>query len=201
MTGPQYDFEAIKSVAGKWGKEWDEKSGKALGHIKSAQLEKGDFSEAHSAAAFGTLHESAHQIYLATLRGVRKDLSDFQEKLRLAAETMEEKDGEAAQVMQSLAAKWTSDRGFHSDRARAKKVDKVAPEAAPAASGQEPADGTSAGAQPASDTSSDGTGQEVYGNDPSSSGGDVASPAADGNDGTSSYNASQNPNAANKPKY
>ncbi|WP_406831435.1 hypothetical protein ABEG17_01235 [Pedococcus sp. KACC 23699] len=203
MAGPQYDFEAIKGLATKWGTEWDEKSTKALGHIKSGKLDQDAFSEAQAAQAFGALYTDAHAVYLATIEGVQKDLADFREKLRLAAETMEKHDGNAAAVMQTLASRWTSDEGFHSAQAGKREEDEIArkhkEDGTPAPSVQtEQTSAQDGGAPDSGSTAADGSGQKVYGGDGS---GTSAPPPDDKDTKTESYASNQNPYANNAPQY
>lgn len=200
MAGPQYDFEAIKGLATKWGSEWDEKSTKALGHIKSGRLDLDAFSEADTAKAFGALYTDAHAVYLATIEGVRKDLAEFQEKLRLAADTMHEKDGNAAAVMQTLASRWTSDEGFHSQQAGEREAHEVARKHHEAGtpvptSETEPTSMQDAATDDPGQTSESGSGQQVYGGDST-----VATPPDDADADTQSYAANQNPYADNAPQ-
>ncbi|MEP6854350.1 MAG: hypothetical protein ABJA33_02685 [Pedococcus sp.] len=200
VAGPQYDFDAIKGLATKWGSEWDEKSTKALGHIRSGKLDPDAFSEADTAKAFGALYTDAHAVYLATIEGVRKDLAEFQEKLRLAADTMHERDGNAAAVMQTLASRWTSDEGFHSQQAGEREAHEVArkhqEDGTPVPTSDTQQTSTRDGAtDDPGQTSGSGSGQQVYAGN-----GTVAPAPDDGDADTQSYASDQNPYADNAPQ-
>lgn len=198
MSGPQYDFDAVRQLAGKWGTQWDEKSTDALKNIRTGKLDTGDFGQAEAATAFGHLYVQAHEAYVATVEGIKKDLADFQAKLKAAADSMERRDGDAAAVLQGLANRWSSD-DFHSDR----ELQTVRENQGKQDGGQGSTDGGSTDAPsttdaaPATDTSATdagGQGADVYGGSPT-----TPPPADDGDANTQSYSASQNPYANNKP--
>jgi hypothetical protein len=106
----QHDI--ISSLATTRGAAWIHDAEQSHAKVSRTTLTADSFSAIESCRSFGTVYAAAKTIYEDTLKGVQKDVAEYQQKLLEVAQHLKERDDRAGEVFAALA---TTDRSRRED--------------------------------------------------------------------------------------